>query len=92
MKFGKRLAAQIVADWADHYVAYKKLKKLIKTEPTAFDAFVAYLASELSKVNDFYEAKSKEFLTILDELTKDTSGNVQDIVGLVIVGFPPIQF
>ena len=69
MKFGKRLAAQIVQEWASHYVDYKLLKKRIKSQPICFDVFVSLLQTELDKVNLFYAAKSQEFMEALDELT-----------------------
>ena len=33
MKFGKKLRAEAAPGWADKYLAYKKLKQIIKTLP-----------------------------------------------------------
>ena len=32
MKFGKKLLRRQLASWAEHYVNYKALKKILKTE------------------------------------------------------------
>jgi glycerophosphodiester phosphodiesterase len=38
MKFGQNLPRNQIPEWASHYIDYKSLKKLIKTEAKAVEA------------------------------------------------------
>lgn len=38
MKFGHNLPRNQIPEWASHYIDYKSLKKLIKTEAQAVEA------------------------------------------------------
>ena len=71
MKFGKRLRAQMVPEWAENYVDYKALKRHIKTvahivpgtvrRPDVEQAlFEQLLDEQLAKVNSFFAVTEAE--------------------------------
>lgn len=80
MKFGKEFTTHLeetLPEWRDKYLAYKPLKKLLKTIPPpdpppppdnpptlpeVQDWFVKILHEELEKFNDFYIEKEEDFI------------------------------
>ena len=64
MKFGKQLLAQQWDDWADVYVPYKQLKKLLKcgaSNPARFaemeGLFVSTFIKSIQSINHFFESQ-----------------------------------
>mmetsp|Transcript_34227 Transcript_34227/g.83843 ORF Transcript_34227/g.83843 Transcript_34227/m.83843 type:complete len:1297 (+) Transcript_34227:128-4018(+) len=71
VKFGRRLVSERNNDWAEHYVAYKGLKKLVyiaREDPTKEKAYTDGLKYEIDKANAFYTAKEQDLRVKLDEL------------------------
>ncbi|KAI9728581.1 MAG: Glycerophosphocholine phosphodiesterase [Cirrosporium novae-zelandiae] len=78
MKFGRNLAQSMVPEWADSYIKYKALKKLIKSTVLAFKnghevdlaEFLYSLDRNVEDVDSFYNkkfAESARRLKLLEE-------------------------
>lgn len=67
MKFGKRLAEEMISFWRDDYISYKRLKHFVHNTTLHGDAFVkelfTILYEELEKAEKLFEA-------LLEELAK----------------------
>ena len=77
MKFGKLLLHQQYVPWAQEYVPYKQLKKLLKgaaEQQTKLEAdFLNRLVGAVQTVNAFYLAKESELVTLLKRLCMQAS-------------------
>jgi len=86
MKFGKRIAKGQEERWAEHYVDYKHLKKIIKgflTGEHQVADFGLALRSDLKKVNEFFSSQDRVLLAQKRAITEafDTavaSGNKRE--------------
>lgn len=83
MKFGKRLKKQVeesLPGWRDKFVAYKRLKKLVRlvsagsAAPEA--AFVRLLNDEVDRFNAFFLEQEEEFVIRQRVRTRRRRGNV----------------
>ncbi|CCW60176.1 unnamed protein product [Phytomonas sp. EM1] len=67
MKFGKRLQDEIIPEWADHYVSYKRLKRLIRNSELTGNLFrkelLNVISAELGKAEELFQE-------LIDELQK----------------------
>ena len=73
VKFGRRLASEAFPSWAEHYIDYRALKKLVYVakEDGAKDdeeAFLRALRGEIQKSNAFYADKENRLKEQLDAL------------------------
>lgn len=64
MKFGKRLAEEMISHWRDDYINYKRLKHFVHNTTLHGDQFVAELFAilheELAKAENLFEALLRE--------------------------------
>ena len=76
MKFGKSLLTLLHAPWADHYLAYKDLKKTLKrqvagdaqTNSQVEGAFVTELLQSIAACNGFFTRTEQEIAARLAAL------------------------
>lgn len=64
MKFGKRLAEEMISYWCDDYISYKRLKQFVHNTTLQGDEFVnelfAILHEELAKAENLFSALLRE--------------------------------
>lgn len=72
MKFGKRLQEEIVPQWAEFYVNYKRLKQFIQTSELRghefSNEFFAIITDELGRAEGLFQALIEELQKVYDEL------------------------
>ncbi|CCW68550.1 unnamed protein product [Phytomonas sp. Hart1] len=71
MKFGKRLQDEIVPEWIDHYVSYKRLKRFIRNSKLTGCSFRKELLNVISE--EFGKAENL-FQELIDDLQKGFEG------------------
>ncbi|KAL5225827.1 hypothetical protein ABZP36_012466 [Zizania latifolia] len=87
MKFGKRLKKQVeesLPEWRDKFLAYKRLKKLVRlVSSSSFssgssgggeDTFVRLLDGEVDRINAFFLEQEEVFVIRLRELQETVAG------------------
>ena len=83
VKFGERLPQLMHKGWAQYYLDYDALKKLIETSGTvdarASEAFFALLKKEILKVDDFVQKESARIQTEKDKAMKASGAGLSKV-------------
>jgi len=80
MKFGKKLLRRQLASWAEHYVNYKALKKILKTEMAKGESMSKWshfqckfsIHNELKKANNFWKNRVQTLEQALESASRST--------------------
>ncbi|XP_008664986.1 SPX domain-containing protein 3 isoform X1 [Zea mays] len=101
MKFGKRLKKQVeesLPDWRDKFLAYKRLKRLVRLVPAsspsrrggraADAAFLRLLHAEVDRFNAFFLEREEDFVIRhreLKETAEDARKAIVDLHGEMVL-------